>query len=79
VKLRVPALELSTSQARELSCQATRVTQKVKEAAPTCSISKGKGKAKVDDELLEEAKREELWKLKAKRVVIQAMIDQLEG
>jgi hypothetical protein len=42
------------------------------------SKSKGKGKVKVDDNLLEEAQREELKKLKSKRAVIQAMIDNLE-
>jgi hypothetical protein len=53
--------------------------QKVKEAKLTQSKSKGKGKAKIDDEWVEEVKREELGKLKAKRAVIQAMIDQLEA
>jgi hypothetical protein len=43
------------------------------------SKSKGKGKAQVNDKLLKEAQREELGKLKAKRAVIQAMIDQLEA
>jgi hypothetical protein len=45
----------------------------------TWSKSKGKGKVKVDNKLLEKARREELGKLKAKRAVIQAVIDQLEG
>jgi hypothetical protein len=53
--------------------------QKVREAEPTWSKSKGKGKAKVVEELHEEAWREELEKLKAKRAVIQEMIDNLEG
>jgi hypothetical protein len=66
-------------QAGAPSRQATRATQKVKEAELTQSKLKGKGKAKVDDEWVEEARREELGKLKAKRVVIQAMIDQLEA
>jgi hypothetical protein len=55
------------------------VTQKVREAELMWSKSKGKGKGKVNDNLLKEAWREELEKLKAKRAVIQAMIDQLEG
>jgi hypothetical protein len=53
--------------------------QKVKEAKLMRAKSKGKGKAKVDDELVEEAWRERLEKLKAERVVIQEMIDQLEA
>jgi hypothetical protein len=55
------------------------VTPKVKETEPTRSKSKGKGKAKVDDGLFNEAWNEKLAKLKAKKVVIQAMIDQMEG
>jgi hypothetical protein len=43
------------------------------------SKTKGKGKAKVDDEWVEEEQREELGKLKAKRAIIQEMIDQLEA
>jgi hypothetical protein len=66
------------SQARAPSRRTTRVTQKVKEAKPTRAKSKGKGKAKDDDELFKKVRREELGKLKAKRAVIQAMIDQLE-
>jgi hypothetical protein len=54
-RLRVPALELSTSQARAPSHRTTRATQKVKEAEPMWSKSKGKGKVKINDELLEEA------------------------
>jgi hypothetical protein len=57
----------------------TRVTQKVREAEPMQSKSKEKGKVKVDDEWIEEAWREELEKLKAKRAIIQEMIDQLQA
>jgi hypothetical protein len=56
----------------------TRATQKVREAELVREKLKGKGKAKVDDELFGEARREKLEKLKAERAVIQAMIDQLE-
>jgi hypothetical protein len=52
--------------------------QKVWEAEPTWSKSKVKGKAKVDD-LCKEAQREELKRLKAKRAIIQEIIDNLEG
>jgi hypothetical protein len=52
---------------------------KVKEAEPTQSKSKGKRKAKVDDGMFDKAWNEELAKLKAKKVVIQAMIDRMEG
>jgi hypothetical protein len=52
---------------------------KVKEAEPTWSKSKGKGKVKVDDGMFDEAWNEELAKLKAKKVAIQAMIDRMEG
>jgi hypothetical protein len=79
VRLRVPALELLTSQGRELSCWATRAIPKVKQAKPMQSKSKGKGKAMVIEELHEEAWREELEKLIAKRAVIQGMIDNLQG
>jgi hypothetical protein len=51
----------------------------VREAKPMRSKSKGKVKAKVNDTLFDEAWSEELGLLKAKRVAIQAMIDQLEG
>jgi hypothetical protein len=44
---------------------------------PVRSKSKGKGKAKVDDRLFDKAWNEELAKLKAKKVAIQAMIDQM--
>jgi hypothetical protein len=59
----------------------TRAAQKVKEAelARMKLKGKGKGKAKVDDELLEEVWREKLEKLKAKRAVIENLIDQLES
>jgi hypothetical protein len=57
----------------------TRVTPKVKEAKPTWSKSKGKGKAKVDDGMFDEAWNKELARLKAKKVAIQAMIDRMEG
>jgi 6-phosphogluconolactonase/glucosamine-6-phosphate isomerase/deaminase len=67
------------SQVRAPSRRTTRATQKVQEAEPMWSKSKGKGKAKVIEDLLEEAQREKLEKLKAKRVVIQEMIDNLEG
>jgi hypothetical protein len=53
--------------------------QKVKEAKLTWSKSKGKVKVKVNEEVMEEAWREELLKLKAKRAIIQEMMDQLEG
>jgi hypothetical protein len=52
---------------------------KAKEAGPSQSKLKGKGKAKVDDRLFDEAWNEELVKLKAKRAAIQAMIDRMEG
>jgi hypothetical protein len=51
----------------------------MREAKPTCSKSKGKAKAKVVEDLCEEVRREELEKLKAKRAVIQEMINNLEG
>jgi hypothetical protein len=68
-----------TSQGREPSRQATRATQKVKEAEPTQFKSKGTRKAKVNDKLFDEAWSEELGILKAKKAAIQAMINQLEG
>jgi hypothetical protein len=67
------------SQARAPSRKTTRAMQKVKEAEPMRAKSKGKGKAKVVDEVMEEVQRERLEKLKAERVVIQEMIDQLES
>jgi hypothetical protein len=57
-------------QARALPRRTTRATQKVKEAEPARMKSKGKAKAKVNDELFEEARREKVEKLKAKRVVL---------
>jgi hypothetical protein len=64
----VPVPGLSTLQGRELSCQATRATQKVKEAESMWSKSKGKGKGKgkANDKLVDEAWRGELEILKAK-------------
>jgi cell division protein FtsB len=55
------------------------VTQKVQEAEPARAKLKGKAKAKVINEAIEEAQRERLEKLKAERAVIQEMIDQLES
>jgi hypothetical protein len=52
---------------------------KAKEAEPVRSKLKGKGKVKVDNRLFDEVWNEELAKLKAKKVAIQAMIDQMEG
>jgi hypothetical protein len=78
VRLRVLAPELSMSQGRALSCQTTRAMQKVKEAEPMRAKLKGKAKAKIVDEVIEEAQRERLERLKAERAVIQEMIDQLE-
>jgi hypothetical protein len=75
----VPTPEPLTSQARALSRRSTRATQKVREAKLMQSKSKGKGKAKVVEDLCKEAWREEVEKLKAKRAVIQEMIDNLEG
>jgi hypothetical protein len=75
----VLAPELSTFQARALSRQATRATQKVREAELVRAKLKGKRKVKVIDEVLEEAWRAKLEKLKAERTVIQEMIDQLES
>jgi hypothetical protein len=57
----------------------TRATPKVKEAEPTWSKLKGKGKAKVDNGMFDEAWNEELAKLKAKKAAIQAMINRMEG
>jgi hypothetical protein len=52
-----------------------RATQKGQEAELTRSKAKGKGKAKVDDGLFDEAWNEELAKLKAKKAAVQAIID----
>jgi hypothetical protein len=51
----------------------------MREAKPTQEKLKGKGKAKVVDEVVEEARKERLEKLKAERAIIQEMIDQLES
>jgi hypothetical protein len=59
--------------------RATRATQKGQEAELTQPKSKGKGKAKVDDGMFDEAWNEELAKLKAKKAAIQAMINRMEG
>jgi hypothetical protein len=67
------------SRGREPAWRATRVTQKGQEAEPTRFKLKGKGKVKVDDGLFDEAWNEELAKLKAKKVDIQAMIGRMEG
>jgi hypothetical protein len=75
----VPVPGLSTSQGREPTCQATRATQKVKEAEPTRSKSKGKGKAKVVDKVVEQARKEKVAKLKAEITVNLEIIAQLEG
>jgi hypothetical protein len=53
--------------------------QKVREAGPTQSKSKGKGKANVDDEVKEEARVQKLRKLKAEIAVLQDLVDQLES
>jgi hypothetical protein len=55
---------------REPSGRTTRATPKVKEAEPTQSKSKGKGKAMVVEELCEEVQREDLERLIAKRAAI---------
>jgi hypothetical protein len=73
----VPAAGPSTLRGRELAKRATRATQKVQEAGPTWSKSKGKGKASVVDEVHEELQKEELEKLIAKRAIIQERIDYL--
>jgi hypothetical protein len=68
-----------TLRGRKPARRTTRTTQKVKEAELTRSKSKGKGKAKVNNSLFNEVWSEELAKLKAKRVAIQAIIDRMEG
>jgi hypothetical protein len=40
---------------------------------------KGKGKAKVDNETMEEVRKEKVARLKAKIAVIQEIIDKLES
>jgi hypothetical protein len=51
--------------------------QKVQEAGPMRSKSKGKGKASVVEEVREELRKEELERLIAKRAVIQERINDL--
>jgi hypothetical protein len=53
--------------------------QKVQEAEPTQSKSKGKGKVMVIEEVHKEVWREELERLIAKRAAIQEMINNLQG
>jgi hypothetical protein len=77
--LAVPAAGPSTSWGREPARRATRATQKVQEAGPTWSKSKGKGKANVNDEAKEEARVERLRKVKAEIAVLQDIVDQLES
>jgi hypothetical protein len=50
----------------------------VREAGPTWSKSKEKGKANVDDEA-KEARVERLRKVKAEIAVLQDIVDQLEA
>jgi hypothetical protein len=69
----------STSQGREPAYWTTRAMQKVQEAELMQSKLKRKGKGKVIDDLCKEAQMEELERLKAKRAVIQEMINNLEG
>jgi hypothetical protein len=57
----------------------TRATQKVREAEPVREKLKGKGKSKVVEETMEEVWKEKVERLKAEIVVIQEIIDQLEG
>jgi hypothetical protein len=54
------------------------VTQKVKEAKPMRAKSKGKGKAKVDEEAMEEVRREKVERLKVEIAVNLEIIAQLE-
>jgi hypothetical protein len=49
----------------------------MRETEPVWSKSKGKGKAKVINEAMEKVWRERMEKLKAERVIIQEIIDQL--
>jgi hypothetical protein len=51
----------------------------VKEAKPARTKSKGKGKAKVNEETMEEVQKEKVERLKAEIAVIQEIIDQLEA
>jgi hypothetical protein len=63
---------------RELERQATRATQKVREAEPVWSKSKGKGKSNLDNEAKEEVWVERLRKVKAEIAVLQDIVDSLE-
>jgi hypothetical protein len=67
------------SQARAPSHRTTRVTQKVKEAKLMRAKLKGKGKAKVDEETMEEVQKEKVERLKAEIAVLQENIDKLES
>jgi anti-sigma28 factor (negative regulator of flagellin synthesis) len=55
------------------------VTQKVKEAEPARTKSKGKAKAKVNEETMEEVRKEKVERLKAEIVVLQEIVDKLES
>jgi hypothetical protein len=77
--LAVPAAGPSTSRGREPSRQATRATQKAREAEPTRSKSKGKGKLNLNDEAKEEVRVERLRKVKAEIAVLQDIVDSLES
>jgi nitrogen regulatory protein PII len=63
---------------REPLRRTTRAMPKVKEAEPTWSKLKGKGRAKVDNET-KEARLERLRKVKAEIAVLQDIVDQLES
>jgi hypothetical protein len=73
----VLALELSTSQVRAPSRWTTRATQKVQEAELMRAKSKGKTKAKVIKEVMEEARKEKVAKLKVEITVNLEIIAQL--
>jgi hypothetical protein len=75
----VPVLGPSTSQGREPSCRTTRATHKVKEAESMWSKLKGKGKAKVDNTMMEEARMERLKKVRVEIAVLQEIAAQLES
>jgi hypothetical protein len=53
--------------------------QKVREAEPVRSKSKGKGKSNLDDEAKEEVRVERLTKVKAEIAILQDIVDQLES
>jgi hypothetical protein len=63
---------------REPAWRATRAMQKVWETESIQSKLKGKAKAKVNDEAMEEVQVERLRKVKAEIVVLQDIINQLE-